>query len=361
MIRKRRGFSAFSLAFLDIMSCGFGAVVLLFLIIKHHADVKDVMPSYDLSVELDLLEKDIGDAQIKLGQATSRASNLDAELLAKKELAELARQELAKAKASAVEIDPAVTNAELATMRDELKRLSDEKDKLQQQVNKQSNSVRTFVGEGNREYLTGLKLGGRRILILLDASASMLDDTIVNVIRKRNMDDATKRRSWKWQQGVATVDWISARFPPNAKFQIYTFNTQANAVVAGTDGKWLEVSNYQVLNAAVSGLNKVVPAGGSSLFNAVTAIQSLSPLPDNIFLITDGLPTQGKNKPRGSTVSGVQRLRLFETARDRILSTNVPINTILLPMEGDPIAPWAYWTLALYSRGAFLTPARDWP
>ncbi|MEM7469612.1 MAG: VWA domain-containing protein, partial [Pseudomonadota bacterium] len=70
-MRKRRGFSAFSLAFLDIMSCGFGAVVLLFLIIKHHADVKDVMPEYDLSVELELLEKDIGDALEKLGSARS--------------------------------------------------------------------------------------------------------------------------------------------------------------------------------------------------------------------------------------------------------------------------------------------------
>lgn len=359
-MRKRRGFSAFSLAFLDIMSCGFGAVVLLFLIIKHHADVKDVMPAYDLSVELDLLEKDIGDAQTKLGNARSRASNLDATLLSKEELAELARQELAKAKAAAVDIDPAVTDAELATMRNELKRLANEKEKLQQQVNKQSNSVRTFVGEGNREYLTGLKLGGRRILILLDASASMLDDTIVNVIRKRNMDDATKRRSWKWQQGVATVDWISARFPPNAKFQIYTFNTQAKAVITGTDGKWLDVSNYQVLNEAVGGLSKVVPGGGSSLVNAFTKIQGLSPLPDNIFLITDGLPTQGKTKPRGSTVSGVQRQRLFEQAVDR-LPRGIPVNSILLPMEGDPVASWAFWTLALYTRGAFLTPAKDWP
>ena len=55
MRNKRRGFSVFSLSFLDIMSCGFGAVVLLFLIIKHHADVKDVLPDYDLTKELGLL------------------------------------------------------------------------------------------------------------------------------------------------------------------------------------------------------------------------------------------------------------------------------------------------------------------
>ncbi|MGR8948630.1 MAG: VWA domain-containing protein [Gammaproteobacteria bacterium] len=342
------------------MSCGFGAVVLLFLIIKHNADVKDVMPEFDLGIELELLEKDIGDAQTKLGNARSRASTLEADLLSKEQLAELARKELDKARAAASNVDPAVTNEELQEMKDKLKRLADEKDRLQREVNKQSNSVRTFVGEGNREYLTGLKLGGQRILILLDASASMLDDTIVNVIRRRNMDDSAKRRSWKWQQGIATVDWISARFPPNAKFQIYVFNTQAQAVLPQSRGQWLEVSSAKALNDSMNALRKIVPGGGSSLINALGQIQNLSPLPDNVFLITDGLPTQGQSKPRGSTVSGVQRQRLFEQAVTKI-PRGIPINSILLPMEGDPVAAWAYWTLALYTKGAFLTPARDWP
>ena len=35
-----------------------------------------------------------------------------------------------------------------------------------------------FDGEGKRQYLTGLKLGGDRTLILVDASASMLDETM---------------------------------------------------------------------------------------------------------------------------------------------------------------------------------------
>lgn len=360
MVRKRRGFSAFSLAFLDIMSCGFGAVVLLFLIIKHHADVKDVMPEYDLSVEVDLLEKDIGDATTRLGNARSRAATMDAEMLSKEQLAEKARRELAKAKKAIADVDPAITNEELDALKDKLRRLSDEKDKLQREVNKTSSQVRTFVGAGNREYLTGLKLGGRRILILIDASASMLDDTIVNIIRKRNMDNSAKRRSWKWQQGIATVDWITARFPANSKFQIYTFNTYAKPVLPGTDGKWLDVSSAKTLNDAVAKLRTVIPEGGSSLINAFEKIQNLSPLPDNIFLITDGLPTQGQTKPRGSTISGVQRQRLFEQAVSRI-PRGIPINSILLPMEGDPMAAWAYWNLALYTQGAFLTPARDWP
>ncbi len=47
--------------------------------------------------------------------------------------------------------------------------------------------VREFLGDGNRQYLTGLKLGGERVLILVDGSASMLADTVVNAVRRRNM------------------------------------------------------------------------------------------------------------------------------------------------------------------------------
>jgi hypothetical protein len=35
MARKKRDFTTFNLSFLDIMSCGFGAVILVFLIMNH--------------------------------------------------------------------------------------------------------------------------------------------------------------------------------------------------------------------------------------------------------------------------------------------------------------------------------------
>ena len=39
----------------------------------------------------------------------------------------------------------------------------------------------------------------------------------------------------------------------------------------------------------------------------------------------------------------------------------VPINVILFPMEGDPLASAAYWNLARTSGGAYMAPSRDWP
>jgi hypothetical protein len=39
----------------------------------------------------------------------------------------------------------------------------------------------------------------------------------------------------------------------------------------------------------------------------------------------------------------------------------VPVNVILFPLEGDAMAPAAYWMLAKNSGGAFMSPAKDWP
>ncbi len=39
----------------------------------------------------------------------------------------------------------------------------------------------------------------------------------------------------------------------------------------------------------------------------------------------------------------------------------VPVNVILFPMEGDPMAASSYWKLAMRSGGSFLSPPEDWP
>ena len=357
---KRRGFSPFSLSFLDIMSCGFGAVVLLFLIIKHHANVKDVLPEYDLTKELDLLTADIGEAREKISSASTESESLNAELSTAQKAASQIREELAAARRRATSSQAPTSNDEIDELKRALRSLEQQKKSVQSELNVKSKQIRTITGAGNREYLTGLKLGGKRILILLDASASMLDDTIVNIIRRRNMDDAAKRRSWKWQQALATVEWISARLPQGSQYQIFTFNTAVSPVFENTKWRWLDTGNYAELDRNIDQLKREVPGGGSSLAKATASIGRLSPKPDNIFLITDGLPTQGIAPPKGTTVSGRQRVRLFEDAFSHV-PRGIPINTILLPLEGDPLAAWAYWQIAVQSRGAFLTPAKDWP
>ena len=76
-------------------------------------------------------------------------------------------------------------------------------------------------------------MGGDRIFILVDASASMLADTIVNAVRRRFLPDNVRLRAKKWQQAVKAVDWLAAQMARSAKFQIYVFDTRARPVLEG--------------------------------------------------------------------------------------------------------------------------------
>jgi hypothetical protein len=380
---KRRPFSIFTLSFLDVMSCGFGAVVLLFMVLKHEAIVKEAVKTVDLDVEVRLLEGEIEDsrnaadgaaraAAERSSTSASAASNaadgaardasaLDAALAEVLERSAAARAALAAARVALTPRAAApVTAQDVAALKQAIAKLEADKRRLLAELHARSQHVRQFAGEGNREYLTGMKMGGRRTLILLDVSASMLADTIVNVIRRRNMDDDTKRRSEKWQQAVDTVDWLTARLPPGGTYQIYLFDSTARPVLPASAGRWLATDARAELAQAVGALRQVVPAGGSNLAAALAVIRELSPQADNVFLITDGLPTQGLRGAPGGSVSGRERIRLFEAARS-LVYPGTPINVILLPMEGDPMAAWAYWGLALMTHGSFLTPAYDWP
>lgn len=362
MARIRRKFSPFSLSFLDIMSCGFGAVVLLFLIIKHNVDANVTEPSKipDLTSEINLLEDEILEGEQGLVKLRNSLAELDDKIV----IAEgLARRVAEDADETSGEIEAIATNkkvSEIQELKDALKKMEQDKERLEAETANTGSDARSFVGEGNREYLTGLRMGGSRMLILLDASASMLDKTIVNIIRRRNMSDERKRHSEKWLQALKTVDWLSAKFPVTSQYQIYTFNTEVRPALKETRGQWLNVDDKEQLNSAIEELKKLLPSGGTSLEKAFEEISRMRPLPDNIYLITDGLPTQGLKPPRSTTISGRDRERLFVDAIEK-LPAGVPVNVILSPMEGDPMAASAFWQLAQISDGAFMSPTEDWP
>jgi len=115
------------------------------------------------------------------------------------------------------------------------------------------------------------------------------------------------------------------------------------------------------MNDAVHNLRKLVPENGTSIENAFVAMNTLTPKPDSVIMITDGLPTQGATAPLlRKTVDGDARLKLFEHAVGKY-PREVPFNVILMPMEGDPAAPSAFWQLARRTNGAFMSPSKDWP
>ena len=53
-------------------------------------------------------------------------------------------------------------------------------------------------------------------------------------------------------------------------------------------------------------------------------------------------------------------LKFFERAVAKY-PKNVPLNVILMPMEGDPSAPSAFWLASRRTGGSFISPSKDWP
>ena len=225
---------------------------------------------------------------------------------------------------------------------------------------KSGDNIRSYTGDGDRQYLTGLKVGGERILILIDASASMLDRKIINILRRRNMSDSMKLRSIKWRQAVSSVDWLIAQFPTNSKFQMYTFNNETRPVLKGSDGLWIDVTDSDQLDQAVKNLRRIIPENGTNMKDAFAVIKQLNPRPDNVILLVDGLPTMNQSKTDRGMITGQERLNFYYEAESEIPS-GIPMNILLYPMEGDYNAAIAYWLLAYRTGGSFMSISKDWP
>jgi hypothetical protein len=369
MARARRPVNVFGLSFLDVMFCGFGSIILLVMIINATAITHRKEVTRDLRGEVERVQREVFEGERYLAElhasleATGRASaEAEGAVQGTREAIGAGRAELA----SVLEATRARTDR-LDALQAELKALEASRDAAAAEVAAREaelaargRKVRRFVGESDRQYLTGLKMGGSRVLILIDASASMLAETVVNVILRRNLSEAERRRSPKWRRALATVEWLVSQLPSATRYQIVAFNTDAWPVLEGTRGRWLDAGDAKQLDLAIAALRDIVPRDGTSLHQAFTGMVGLQPAPDNIFLLTDGLPTQGSGPPLGSKVTGQQRLRHFQRSLGR-LPPGVPVNVILFPMEGDPLAASAFWKLAMATRGSFLSPSRDWP
>ena len=358
MARKTRQISTFSLSFLDIMSCGLGAAILIFLLLKHVTDTPVVEADPQTLSEIKLLEEEIKEGEKNLIRIRNTISDVSDESVTAKGLARKIEEDIKKLK-SVLEVVAPDSDIDIPGLKNRIAKLQQQKKAIESSI-PAGNKAYEFTGDGERQYLTGLKVGGDNVLILIDSSASMLDETIVNIVRRRNMRDEQKKQAPKWSRTVDIAQWIIANLPTSSDFQVLSFNQDVSPVVGDDINKWYEVVDKVSVAQAVQGIRKVVPQNGTNLQGVFEVALSMTPLPDNIFIITDGLPTLGKGASKSGSISGAQRYRLFNQAIS-VLGRNIPVNTMLLPLEGDPYAAAAFWRLAIVSRGAFVTPARDWP
>jgi hypothetical protein len=339
-------------------------VVLLVLIINTNTLNRRSQKVADTSADVEQMEMEERLMHSHIVRQQAEIDRLERSLSTLKQTRTAFMNEVEEVQRSTISIDQRRSAEQrIAALEEELRRLENERQAAVRQKLEERQAgrqVRAIVGAGNRQYLTGLKLDGDRVLILVDASASMLDRKIVDVIRRKVGDEKSRRAAPKWRRAVATVEWLVANLPQASAIQIHHFSTSVTRLEAGSGAGWLPVTDFNGVDELVGQLDGVAPLGGTNLEEPFLVARTLSPPPDNIVLVTDGLPTQGKGGARSTTIDGRARVKLFRQAIKN-LPADTPVNTILFPIEGDPLAASLFWQLAVDSGGSFLTPTRDWP
>ncbi len=355
---KRKETEGFNLAFLDIMSCGLGAVILVFMLVKTNVD--DTASTTNSEVEK--LQSDISRLSEleneKLKNLNDLSSSLDNEIK---------KQNALKSQLASIRSKNETESQQIKSLNQDLEKLKNSIKDIE--VKKQSDLVQTeVINEEN--YLLGLKVEGGRIAILVDSSASMTHEKLIDIIKVKNGSDQEKKNADKWLRTKRIVQWLLARAPKSSEIVVIHFNEKADEL--GKPG-WKNIADPNTVSTILSQLEAVIPSGGTNLQIGLEQLKKYAP--SSLYVITDGLPTKGQSRYkslnpfancsslRGSsnTISGECRIKLFRQTLQESSTQNVKTNIILLPIEGDPDAINEYWSWSATTGGLLISPALNWP
>ena len=353
-MKRRRRSEGFNLAFLDIMSCGLGAMVLVFILVKY--DVSDSnAEANNLVAEVRLLESQ----QVRLQQTLDQLRNTS----------QTETEKIKKLKEKIVQIKKGLSKKE-SNLKNKKGELTALKNSIATRPIAHKDDLLEDDRGGEENYLIGLRVEGRRIVVLIDSSASMTDEKLLNIIRRKNSSTQNKKQGPKWLRTKKIVRWLLARTPKVSQLSVLAFN---NSIHSLGKSKWVTVNTDGILKDFYEKLDSIVPTGATNLHKGLQAVSRLNAT--DLYIITDGLPTTGESNyahlnpfsgcssllGNSKSISGECRVKLFrQTVKDASLA-DVKVNIILLPIEGDPSAVNEYWSWAASTGGLVISPAVTWP
>ena len=334
-----------SLSFIDIMACGLGAVALMFIFVK---EAKFSPLNTDYSQEatsaldsIEALKLQSNQNQITLNSLENRINEL---------IKQIDNTELELKNSEQVVSDLSQANKDIL---DEIKL---------------ANQNKTVINKPLKKiYLSGCNVSGKKIILLLDKSLSMLDKNLVEIFRFSASSTNIQNQAPKWVKGKKIMEWLIEDLPEDSEVLLATFNE--NLSVDVNQGQWTTAKDRATLYRQFVALSSTPPINSTNLENSILQLKLWSDA-DSIYLVTDGLPTNAIQKQyergcfSGTTVTGKCRIMFFERfseALDKTFARNTIFNTILLKMEGDPFAPYYFSYETSKRNGCFLTPSENWP
>lgn len=351
--RKRKETEQYGLSFLDCICCGFGAVLLLFVLTSGKranvskgqvTNVQEIVQRLQSSIEAerqraDEIRSSIEQRTDEIGNVVQQKESLERQVVSREEQLSLLLDEVSNIED---ELRKRMEDAEALPTVDEMPPLP-------------------LPNPQRRQFLTNFRLEGERLLILVEASGGMLDMTIDGAVDWSRRPVEERRQAPKWKQTMDMVRWFLANISPSSRYQVAFFNDRTRPLLAGARMEdWLDPLNTTATERMMDAINDYVPSGPANLERAFQTINGMELLPDNIILIMDGLPTGADSVGAGQVVDENTRIQMFLAAL-RVKPPNVPFNILLLPFEGDPHAAIFFWSLANYSQGTMITPHREWP
>ncbi|GAB1487634.1 hypothetical protein MASR2M8_00740 [Opitutaceae bacterium] len=351
--QKRKEVEVFSLSFMDCICCGFGAVMLLFILTTGQKTNFTEADLTELRERIATMEREISTEQAEIERLAKALAVVDVNLDGLRE--EDATDKETKVSQRKNELQ--LLLQQVSTLKDALAKLLEEQQAIPTQEEPPAISIPNV---DRRQYLTGIRMEGEHVLFIVRASGSMLDETIEGASDRLDDPDFKKREAPKWQRTLRSLEWLLASLEPETKFQILLFNDEVTPLLQSRPDDWISPDDRTSINEVLNRLRQVVPKGAANLERAFSTVRYMPQLPDSIVLITDGLPTRSDSMLSEGEVGETQRIRFFEIAI-RQLPPRIPVSTILLPFSGDPAGPALFWELANTTRGALVSPAKSWP
>jgi len=348
---KRRETEVFSLAFLDCICCGFGAVLLIFILTVSQQKSRD--------------SESLEEVEDRVRQLAASVSTSQAEIAQLEQLLAASQSALDQLKTQQTGAQVNLTNRqkELLLLLQQTGALKDALDHLlgkKKALPTEDVQPLPIPNEDRRQYLTGVKFEGTHVLFLVRVSGSMLGDTIEDAVGLLDQPEFKRRESPKWQRVVKSLEWMLANLGPTANFQILLFNDETTPLLPAKGDAWIARSDRQGLQEVLTKLHTIVPGGSANLERAFTHVRFMQTLPDSVILLTDGLPTTSDTAPNNGDTDDATRIQYLRHAI-RQLPVRIPVSTILFPLDGDPGTAGLYWELAINTHGALVSPSASWP
>ena len=342
-MRPSRAISTSSLAFIDVMSCGLGAVILLFILLDFNR------PSDDIEAPVPI-------AVVNEEEANKRL------LLRKQQLIDATAKESTKIVKLIADISDVMIDSSQKTIQ-----LENIPPTPEPKLEKKNLLDKPASGE-----LIGLSVKGKRILIAFDTSASMSNEELIDIILGLSDPSGSRLASGKkWLQAKRTLLWTISNAPLDSQIQVIGYADGVDPLTTG----WM--SQKDALRSMKVELKSLMPTGGTSLGKMLEYVEDKSLSANSLYIITDGLPTIAGKKTsklkalkscfnvgskKNRYIDGKCREELYIDAVTRFQKTSRSVvNVILLPLEGDPKAAPLYWTWSNSTKGMLFSPARGWP